>query len=111
LMLNECKRQPHDAFLFQMDPPERATVLFLVQDEEAMAEHVGKAFPKWMELRLKESTDEDFKRLLNFVKMARKHRFGPQSMRNGCAIATEWACLNFAGACLVLGKIYISRLR
>jgi hypothetical protein len=111
LMLNECKRQPHDAFLFQMDPPERATVLFLVQDEEAMAEHVGKAFPKWMELRLKESTDEDFKRLLNFVKMARKHRFGPQSMRNGCAIATEWACLNFAGACLVLGKVYISRLR
>jgi hypothetical protein len=104
LMPNECERQLCDAFLFQMDPPERAIVLLLVQDKEAMTECIGKAFPKWMESRLKESTDEDFKRLLNFVKMARKHRFGRQSMRNGCAIATKWACLGFAGACLVLGK-------
>jgi hypothetical protein len=104
LILNECERQLHDAFLFQMDPPERAAVLLLVQDEEAMAEHIGKAFPKWMELRLKESTDEDFKRILNFVKMARKYCFGRQSMRNGCAIATKWAYLDFAGACLALGK-------
>ena len=69
-----------------------------------MGEYIGQAFPTWMELRLKESTDEDFKRILNFVKMARKYRFGRQSMRNGCAIATEWGYLDFAGACLVLGK-------
>jgi hypothetical protein len=73
LILNECERQLYDASLFQMDPPEWAIILLLVEDEEAMAEHIGQAFPKWMELRLKESTDEDFKLILNFVKVARKY--------------------------------------
>jgi hypothetical protein len=42
--------------------------------------------------------------------MARKHRFGRQLMRNGCAIATEWAYLDFAGACLVLEKKYYFKI-
>jgi hypothetical protein len=104
LILNECERQLYDAFLFQMEQHERATVLLLVENEENMAEYIAQAFPKWMESRLKETTDADFKRILNFVKMARKYRFGRQSMRNGCAIATEWGYLDFAGAWLVLGK-------
>jgi hypothetical protein len=104
LILNECERQLYDAFLFQMDLEERATLLLLVENEEAMAEYIAHAFPKWMTHRLIESTDEDFKRILNFVKMARKYRFGRQSMQNGCAIATEWGYLDFAPAWLVLGK-------
>jgi hypothetical protein len=34
-----------------------------------MGEYIGQAFPKWMEQQLQESTDEAFKRILNFVKM------------------------------------------
>jgi hypothetical protein len=89
LILNKRKCQLYDAFLFQMDASECATVLLLVENEEAMGEYIGQAFPTWMELQLrKESTDGDFKRILNFVKMARKYNFGRQSMCNGCAIAT-----------------------
>jgi hypothetical protein len=73
LILNECKRQLYDAFLSQTEPPKCATILLLVENEETMAKYTGQAFPKWMERQLQESTDEDFKRILNFVKTARKY--------------------------------------
>jgi hypothetical protein len=46
LILNECERQLYDTFLSQMDASECATVLLLVENEEAMGKYIGQASPK-----------------------------------------------------------------
>jgi hypothetical protein len=117
LILNECKRQLYNAYLFQMEPQERATILLLVENEENMAEYIAQAFPQWMERQLLESTDEDFKRILNFVKMARKYRFGCASIVLDVNLCKTGAQLPPNGATLILrergwfwGKISALRL-
>jgi hypothetical protein len=94
-VLREAERAVYDLFLFEMHRDAFDEMRELAEDVEALATYLGEQVGRWINEKLRTSTDKMFKFGLNFVKAARAYRLFGGAVRSGSVITIKHLWLRF----------------
>ena len=75
-----------------------------IRDRKALAIHMADGYHRWIETKLKNSTDQYLKMTISFVRLMDMYRLFRLSVRAGDAVMIEWLYSRFLPIYLATGK-------
>ena len=69
-----------------------------------IAHHIAVEFDGWLDGKIATSSDQWFRVVCHFTKMARHYRLFKESLRNGCPLTIEYLLLEFSNVFMAIGK-------